>query len=281
MKIRRVIRFQEIPINEKPKQEISEKQKKDVNSNEENLNKECLQENIEEIAENEQETESENSYDAYNELEHYVVQVASRRTTNNMIGVFGMNSDCIANRLCSNLDEIRENIIFVGNLEYSRQLPDVYNSIAAIFLNYINDNYSSRYDMGYYMRDVMLLLEKVYYNSQSDYYDEYETPIQSLVNINKIYERDRNLLSAINRIKQIINSSSNSRNHDPKFLVTVEMEQMDYKTLSSLTKLNSSDLIIIVTCILDYDLAQLSLSRSVGGLQSMNKFFYPGNYVIA
>lgn len=276
MKIKRVIRFEENLVKEKIKQESPTKPKKDISSNNEIL----VEEYHEDLEQDDQEIQENFSYNASNELRRCVERVISGRASTNMIGVFGMNSDVVINNFCRNLREMRENIIFVGQVEYCTALSDVYNSIAAIFLNYINNNYVRQYDMDYYMREVMLTLEKVYDNPQSYY--EYASPLESLSNINRRYERDRNLLSAINRIKQIINSSSYSRSREPKFLVTVEMEKLDYRALSSLVKLNSSDIVIIVFSMFDLDLAKMSLSSSIGGgIDCMDKFFYPGNYVIA
>lgn len=271
MKINRVIRFQQDSVQETTKQEEPRKTKKDASPNKDTL----VEEYNEEQETNVQETFS---YNASNELIKCVQRVASERTPTNMIGVFGVNSDIVINNLCRNLSGMRQNIIFVGKVNFA--LSDVYNSIAAIFLNYIKNNYDRQYDMNYYFREVLMTLEKVY-DSPNDYYGEL-SPLESLSYINRIYERDKNLLSAINRIKQIINSSSYSRNRDLKFLVNIETDKFDYKTLNSLARLNSSDLIIIVSSMFNFDLARMSLRNSFDvKLDCMDKFFYPGNCVMA
>lgn len=279
MKIRRVIRFQEDYEKEEIKQEDLKKPKKDISSNNDILVKVHSQENSEDLEEDYQEIPKNLSYEAFYELVRCVENVVSGRSSTNMIGVFGMNSDVVVNNLCNNLQEIRNNINLVGRMEYSNSFPDIYNSIAAIFLDYIKSNFNADRGMDYYIREVLMELEKVYDNPQ-DYY-EYESPFEALSKINNRSERSRNMLSVINRIKQIKNSSSYSRNNDPKFLVIIEMESFDYKALNNLTKLNSSDLIIIVYSMLDFDLAKKSLSNSFGGSDCMYKFFSSGNCVIA
>lgn len=271
MKINRVIRFQQDSVKETTKQEEPRKTKKDASPNKDIL----VEEYNEEKESNVQETFS---YNASNELIRCVQRVASERTPTNMIGVFGVNSDIVINNLCRNLSGMRQNIIFVGKVNFA--LSDVYNSIAAIFFNYIKNNYDRQYDMNYYFREVLMTLEKVY-DSPNDYYGEL-SPLESLSYINRIYERDKNLLSAINRIKQIINSSSYSENRDLKFLVNIETDKFDYKTLNSLARLNSSDLIIIVSSMFNFDFARMSLRNSFDvKLDCMDKFFYPGNCVMA
>ncbi len=273
MKIRRVIRFQE--DYEKEKQKDLEKPKKDISSNNDISVKVHSQKNSEDY----QESQADSSYNTLDELIKCVENVVAGRLSTNMIGVFGMNSDIVVNNLCHSLQNIRDNINFVGGIEYSDSFSDIYNSIAAIFLDYISSNFDRDYGMDYYIREVLLELEKVYDDFQDDY--KYESSFQALSKINRRSERSRNMLSAINRIKQIKNTLSYSRNNDPKFLVIIEMESFDYKTLNNLAKLNSSDLIIIVYSMLDFNLARKSLSNSFGENECMYKFFYSGNYVIA
>lgn len=279
MKIRRVIRFQDDSVEEKTKQEIPKKPKKDISSNNEILMEEYHEE-LEEDEDNEPEIFERTSFSASSELRRCVERVVAGRSPTNMIGVFGINSDVVMSNVCRNLTEIRDNLIFVGKIEHSSQVSDVYNNIAAMFFNYLKTSYNMQYDMDYYVREAMLELEKVYDNPQQDYY-EYASPLESLSNMSRRYERDRNLLSAINRIKQIINSSSYSRNREPKFVIAVEMETIDYKALNYLSKLNSSDIVIIVFSMFDFDLVRATLRTSFGRGDYMDKFFYPGNVVIA
>lgn len=277
MKFKRIIRFEDDYEKEEIKQENSKKSKKDISSNNDIL----LKEDLQGLFEDDQESQENFLYNASDELERCIEKVASGRASNNMIGVFGLKSDVVTQNVCLNLNlrEMRDNIIFVGQVDYSSSLSDIYNSIAAIFFNYIKSNYANQYDMQYYVREAMMALEKVVYNDSQYYYDD---PLESLNNMSRKFERDKSLLSAINIVKQIINSSLFSRNRDPKFLVTIEMENFDYKVLSSLTKLNSSDLILIVFSMLDFNLASRLLSNSIGGSDyCMDKFFGIGNYVIA
>lgn len=282
MKIRRVIRFQCDFVEEKKKQEnpenqkILERPKKDISSNNDIL----VEENLQEHSEDSEEDIQEIQYNASNELIRCVKRVVSGRASTNMIGVFGINSDVIVNNLCHNLREVSENLIFAGQADCSSALSDVYNNIAAIFYKYLRNNFTRQYDIEFYLKDVMIGLEKVYDNHQE--YDEYQTTLVTLKRINERNERDRNLLSVINRIKQIINSSSFSRNYDSKFLVILELKELDYKTLKYLSKLNSSDLVIVVFSLYDYDLARTTLRNSLGrDCDCMEKFFYSGNYVTA
>lgn len=282
MKIRRVIRFQCDSVEEKTKkknlenQENPEKTKKDISSNNDVL----VEENLQEYSDDSEEYIQEIQYSASNELIRCVKRVISGRASTNMIGVFGINSDIIVNNLCCNLQEVNENLIFVGQVDCTSALSDVYNNIAAIFYNYVRNNCTRRYDIEYYVREVMQDLGKIYGDYQE--YDGYQTPLVSLNKIKERNERDRNLLSVINRINQIINSSSFSRNYASKFLLAIEMKELDYKTLKYLSKLNSSDLIIVVFSLYNYDLARTTLKNSLGmDCDCMDKFFYSGNYVVA
>ena len=288
MKIKRVIRFQDEISEETLKKNVSKKRdtiemnkidvKQNCNISEENH----LQEYSNDFEEEIQETENQESfsYNASDELIRCVERVISRRRSENLIGVFGINSDVVVNNMCQKLRNIRENVIFIGKADCSSYVVDIYNEIAAMFLNYISERYRS-HDMDYYVREVMRILESVY-EGPRDYYDEYESPLTSLTRISKRYERDRNLLSAIDKIRQIGNYSSYSRGNEEKFLIAIEMETLDYKALNSLLKLNSSNLVIIVFSLLEYNLARMSLSNSAGfGSDFMNKFFGTGNYILA
>lgn len=283
MVIRRVIRFQNDYEREKNKQEITKKQKQDVISNEKILQQEDMEEHHEEIRVEEQETEVfSRSYNASNELRKQVERIVAGRAASNMIGVFGINSDIATRNLCQNLREIRSNIIYIGQVDNFMALSDIYNCIAALFFDYLENDYDRIFEMTYYVKEAVQLLEKVYNNNQEDYGDI--TALKSLSNINRIQERDRNLLTAISRIKNIANYSSNIRNSETKFLITIEMDKLDYKVLNMLSKLHSSDLIIIVFTMLDFGLARVTLRNSLGNdfeLECMDKFFYPGNYVLA
>lgn len=278
MKISRVIRFECDSVEEKTKQEnlenkeISKKPKKDISSNNDV--------SVEKYSEDSEEDVQNIKFKSSNELIRCVKRVVAGRASTNMIGVFGINSDVIVNKLRHNLQEVSNNIIFVGQVDCSSPEVDVYNNIAAIFYNYVSTNLTKQYDIEYLLRDVISELGKIYDNHQE--YDEYQTAFETLKRINNRYERDIKLLSVINRIKQIINSSSFLRNYDSKFLITIEAKELDYKILKYLSKLNSSDLIIVVFSLYDFDLAKITLRNSLGNnYDYMDKFFYPGNYVIA
>lgn len=278
MKINRVIRFQEDSVKEKIKQKISNQPEKDINPNEDIL----VEEHYQGIEADDGETISyiDSNNDASGELRKCVERVVAGRKTSNMIGVFGMNSDIIVNNLCRNLQEIRGNTIFVGKVEGFMTLSDVYNGIAAIFFNYLKSNYDRQYDMSYYIREAMGKLQEVY-NDNYQTHNEYLDSMSALDNMVRITKRDKNLLAAINQIKQITSSLSNLRDYETKFLITVEIEKFDHKVLNMLSKLDSSDLIIIVFTMFDFNLAKEALRNSIGNVDCMDKFFYPGNLVIA
>ena len=187
---------------EKEKQKDLEKPKKDISSNNDISVKVHSQKNSEDY----EESQADSSYNTLDELIKCVENVVAGRLSTNMIGVFGMNSDIVVNNLCHSLQNIRDNINFVGGIEYSDSFSDIYNSIAAIFLDYISSNFDRDYGMDYYIREVLLELEKVYDDFQDDY--KYESSFQALSKINRRSERSRNMLSAINRIKQIKNTLS-------------------------------------------------------------------------
>lgn len=283
MKVKRVIRFQCEAIEENKEQEnlenkeIPKSPKKDVNSNNDVLD---YKETIKQVEYNQESEEDvqEMQYNASNELIRCVKRVVAGRASTNMIGVFGINSDVVVRNLCRDLSQVNNNLIYIGQADCSMVLSDVYNNIAAMFYDYLINNFNRQYDIEYYKREVIRDLEKVYDDHQE--FDGYQTPLVTLKKMNDRNERDRSLLSVINGIKRIVNSSSFSRNYEPKFLVILEVKELDYKTLKYLSKLNSSDLIIIVFSLYDYELARNKLKNSVKS-DCMDKFFYSGNYVTA
>lgn len=209
--------------------------------------------------------------DPSNELKRCVWNVL-REGRNNIIGVFGNRADNVVKALCCNLQEMEEHIIFAGYVDYSN--IDVYNSIAAVFWDNIQEN-RYRKDLEYYRRDIRNTLSRVYDDDQSGFDGGY-SPIEGLMNISRRNARDKELLAAVHSMRELNNFSLHSSRRAPKFLIAIDvgMKKMDYKFLHSLEKLDSSDLIIIVY-------TMLNLYESTEMTQLADKFFETGRYVIA
>lgn len=96
------------------------------------------------------------------------------------------------------------------------------------------------------------------------------------------YERDKNILSVINHINRVRNYSSFSSNRRNKFLMVVELESIDYSVLKKLSKLNSSELIIIVYSIFGITTINTQIKEQTqGALNGIDKFFPIENCIFA
>lgn len=203
----------------------------------------------------------------------------SGRNYSNMIGVFGIHSDDIVNEACNRFIN-DNNISYLGKIEYSCS-SDIYNEIAAVLLNFVSEHLRRQYDVDYYVREILVEIEKLYENHHV--YDDFlGSPLAALSHMTQKSERDRNILSVINHINKVRNYSSYSSSQRNKFLMVVELESIDYAVLKKLSKLNSSELIIIAYSI--YGIVTINTqiqAETQGALNGIDKFFPMENCIFA
>jgi len=266
MNIKRIIRFQDDfdQVKSHPKEP------KDISAN---VN--VLKEDVISTAEDESQNLQGKENKPYTRLKECIERVLIDARTN-MIGVFGMNADKVVFGDCR--EYIYTQINYLGTIEYYKS-SDIYNNIAALLLKFIEREFSTRADMKFYVSELYTEIQKIYDN-HNDYY-RYEPSLLALSKIYLKYERDRNILQILNRIKQLKNYLSFSESQQTKFIMIVELVEVDYDVLNKLSKLNCSDLIIIVCCTIGIDLADTILANEIGGGKDyIYKFFPNSNCVI-
>lgn len=225
-----------------------------------------IKENFQENSNNSEENIQEIQYNASNELIKCVKKTMAEGKYPNMIGFFGSNANVIVNNFCHDLGELSDNLVFIGQADGSSPLSDGYREIVNIFCNYIENirwnSCISREDIETCKRIVLMNFENVY-----------NCDVKRI----GLY-----MLNIINIIKELIDSSTSSKNHDSKLLVTIEMKELNYNVLNNLFKLKSSDLIIVIFSLYNYDLVRIAFENSFGKnhyCMDMDTFF-TGNYVM-
>ncbi len=185
--------------------------------------------------EDEEEQNRRKIYKAYEELKDTVKDVILDRRTSNMIGVFGINADNVVNMFCRKSDSLTEKN-YLGKICYSEAM-DIYNFIASLLLEYVQKQLPQRW---YYGNNAELVeqIENVYVNPNEDLSNEYST-LRGLSKISKKYQRERNILGIISNLKRIDTGIN-------KYFLIVELEDLNYDVLNKLSKLDNSNLVIIV-----------------------------------
>lgn len=273
MSFNRVIRFQDDSA-QNPKKQVNIRTKNSNSSNNETLvveQENQLEDEYEiENTENE-ETVLERINSATARLKSCIEVITSGRNDNNMIGVFGMNSDVAINNVLS-LEEMKDNLLFLGKIEIT---SDVYVDIGESLLAY------ARNKRGYEVSEVLhyeivFIMEGIYASSDDENAMHY-AGINAPLKIFAKPVRHKYLLNIIDAVRRRQNyrSYSNSR-----IVIALEMQKFEYETLNMLAKLNSSDLVIIVFSMLNFDMARMSL-RDSSNVDCMSKFFDSMNCVNA
>lgn len=259
-KIKRIIWFQDSFIEEG---KLEKKEKEDISSNNDVLEKGEYKDYLEE-------NETQKSYNAFIKLKECIERFMSGRETSNLIGVFGIEAESIIDSVCKE-QEFRD-IDLLGKIEYGNSdLEDIYNDISAILLGYVKKEFDMRPDIQQYREEIYRELNKIYV-SHNTYNEDYEIGLVALSKIALKMERDRRILSVINKINKMKNYVALSNNQRGRFLLIVEVEYLDYKILNKLSKLNSRELIIIVYSLVpDFEIEK----------DCTHKFFSSSNYIIA
>ncbi len=274
MKIQRVIRFKKIQDTEDVKADLK---KGSANTSPSDLEEYTQPEN--DISDEELQSQGvkESGPSAFNQLKRAMEMVLSGRHSNNMIGVFGINADTVIEEM--EKDSICYNINILGKIEPS-PTDDIYNHIAAILLDYLGEETRGRRDLDFETKEVYSIIESIY-DLSYDY--DFAIPLEALHRNAMRAKRDNYILTAINRINRIANYSSFSRDRENKFLLIVELRKADYKTFSMLSKLQSSELIIIVYSLfeLEYVVDSETMRKMGGKYNIIGKFFPVGNYIVA
>lgn len=210
---------------------------------------------------------------AFDQLKRRMEIVLAGRASN-MIGVFGINADNVIGQMMK--DPIFQNVNFLGKIEQSPG-SDIYNYIAAILMDYLNQKVGGRRDLEYERREAFRTIETIY-----DSHETHGTALDVLHQTAMKAKRDSYILTALNQINRIDNYVSYSREREYKFLLIVELQKVDYVTLKRLSNLQSSELIIITYSLfkLEYALDSETMG-SIGGNNIIGKFFPAGNFIMA
>lgn len=195
----------------------------------------------------------------------------------NMIGIFGMNADNVIRQIQQ--EPIYYNVNFLGRIE-PPPTGDIYNYIAAMLLEYLQRKTVRRDDLDYERRKAFATIENIYDSAETD--DMYGS-LEMLQRTAMRNKRDKFILTALNQISRIDDYAALSRGGERKFLLIVELQWVDYKTLKMLSSLQSSELIIIIYSLFKLEnIIDSETIRSMGGTCNIIRKFFPiGNYIRA
>ena len=264
-------------VEEKPEQitkkEIVEEKSERITTNE-IVEKKSEQVNTEKQGEEEQKKirshEESKIYKAYEELKDTVQNVMFDRQTSNMIGIFGENADNAVKMLYRESGILtKENEL--GYTLYGKGI-DIYDRIAADLESYIQKQFSTSWYFSIYY-----LIQHVYSDPKKEPYSEYEDEKSKMrLQVIRQCQRAMDILEFISKIKL--------KGKIDKYFIIVELHNVDCDVLYKLSKLNDSNLVIIVHCDQSISTINKYMSYNIYGdyrMDVISKFFKYTNCIEA
>lgn len=187
-----------------------------------------------------------------------LIQNIRQSNVSPMLGVFGMDSEDV---VIDTLHEIDENIEVIGHCPTTFE-NDVYTLLAACFLNYINKVYNRvpEYIINELLRDLQKLTAKQSLKSLNHQYG-YSNGLEYLHLLGEAQDVAVNCRRFLEDMKRKLNIPVNK-----KFIFHLEFRyETNFDMLRDLEKIQSPDLIIIVSSEMSVEQVQYALSQNYDG----------------